>query len=169
MAPALSNLNNSELFINIYLKKISERFSITLDDAFEILAIAAILDRPFDEVFSNIIVQGKEDGGIDGIYFEGDNGDYSMHVFQCKNSKSSKQNEINKFRNDYREVFIDGNKLRKHNITGLATKLKEYEKLISSGMVIQPKLYFLYNGTKNDSKFNQNATLHSTYHVAGEF
>ncbi|RZK44621.1 MAG: hypothetical protein EOO61_03165 [Hymenobacter sp.] len=169
MSTSATNLNNSELFISSYLKKISDRFSVTIDDAFEILSIASILDRPFDEVFSEIIVAGKEDGGIDGVYFEGDNGDYTIHVFQCKNTKSLKQNEINKFRNDFREVFIDGNKLNKHNIKGLSSKTKEYERLINSGMIMKVRLYFLYNGNRADTKYTQNSSLYETYNIQGKF
>ncbi|MCC3154601.1 AIPR family protein [Hymenobacter sp. BT770] len=151
------------------MNKIAERFTIPIDEAFEILSIAAILDRPFDEVHSDIIVKGKQDGGIDGIYFEGDNGDYTIHAFQCKNSKSLKQNDIDKFRNDFKDIFIDGNKINKQNIDSLLPKIKEYEKLVNSGMVMQIKLHFLYNGDRSDKKYTQNTDLYNAYHVQGEF
>lgn len=169
MQPNTANLNNSELFITSYLKKIAERYSVSIDDAFEILSIAAILDRPFDEVQSQIIVKGKQDGGIDGVYFEGDNGDYSIHVFQCKNSKSLKQNEVDKFRNDFKDIFIDGNKVNKPNSSDLLPKIKEYERLINSGIIMQVKLHFLYNGDKHDAKYLQNKNLYEIYHIPGEF
>ena len=96
-------MNNKELFINGYLNRIAEQFpqsanvNENINLAFEIFSIAAILDKPFQEVFDNILVKGSRDGGIDGIWFQDQGEYYVMHVFQCKNKRSLSANEIDKF------------------------------------------------------------------------
>ena len=67
-------MSNKNLFINGYLDRISSQFRQNTDEtknrnlAFEIFSIAAILDKPFQEVFDNIIIKGDKDGGFDGIW-----------------------------------------------------------------------------------------------------
>lgn len=121
---------NYNLFINGYLDRIANHFQLeevdkkngendpkirqrALDDAFEIFAISAILDRSFDEVFDEVIIRDA-DGGIDAIYFESNQDEYTMHIFQCKNSNkpnlSLKQNVIDMFLNDFKDIFIAGKK-----------------------------------------------------------
>ena len=82
---------NKELFINGYLERIEKKFSLSRNFAFEILAITALLDQSFDEVFQNISTivngNGEHDGGIDGIYIDEDDNECTMHVFQIKNGK----------------------------------------------------------------------------------
>ena len=81
-------MNNKDLFINGYLERIGTDFpqdsnpKRNLDLAFEIFGIAAVLDKPFQEVFDDVIIKNKDskrsgsmDGGIDGIWFQ-DLGDY---------------------------------------------------------------------------------------------
>ena len=56
-------MSNKDLFINGYLDRISSQFRQNTDEtknrnlAFEIFSIAAILDKPFQEVFDNIIIK----------------------------------------------------------------------------------------------------------------
>jgi len=102
---------NRELFINGYLDSISKQFfqdtnpDKTRNFAFETFAQAVILEKPFEEVYNHIQSPGPNDGGFDGIYFE-DLGDfYIMHVFQCKNIENLSQNDIDKFRNNYTDIF----------------------------------------------------------------
>ena len=83
-------MSNKDLFISGYLDRISSNFVQTEDTvknrnlAFEIFSISVILNKPFQEVFDNIVIKGSKDGGIDGIWFQ-DQGEYfDMHVFQCK-------------------------------------------------------------------------------------
>lgn len=93
-------MDNKQLFINGYLERISEQFQVDQDQAFEIFAIAAITERPFQEVYDDILIGGSRDGGIDGACFVEQGGYYTLMVFQCKKSKELKQNEIEKFRHD---------------------------------------------------------------------
>lgn len=188
---------NYNLFINGYLDRIVNHFQLeeidkkngkndqeirrrALDNAFEIFAIAAILDRSFDEVFNEVIINivqtkkkankeiSKEvkgsDGGIDGIYFEANQEEYTMHVFQCKNSikpnLSLKQNEIDKFLHDFRDIFIDGK--TKHNAEGLMLKIDKYENLISNGAIVKHHLHFIFNGDKDD-KSTENFRISQEY------
>lgn len=60
---------NVKLFIDSYLRSISDDFKVDVDKAFEIFSIAVILEKSFQEVFDDIITGGSEDGGIDGIDF----------------------------------------------------------------------------------------------------
>ena len=86
-------MSNKELFITTYLDKIAEKFDINKDKAFEIFSMAAILDKTFDEIFADVLIKGSDDGGIDGISFDEQDGFYVMEVFQCKNSKGLKRKE----------------------------------------------------------------------------
>ncbi|MEO9503507.1 AIPR family protein [Nonlabens ulvanivorans] len=160
---------NCELFINSYLDKISKKFNINRDDAFEVFSISAILDRSFDEVFDNILIKGSEDGGIDGIFFSEDYGNYTMHIFQCKNSNKFGQNQIEKFRNDFREIFFNGNKSNKLHISGLNKSIERFKHIITSGKMIDSKQYFVYNGKLNDPKYTSNKLLTENFHVDDEF
>ena len=160
---------NTNLFIDSYLEKISNRFKITKDEAFEVFSISAILDRSFDEVYSSVLIKGSEDGGIDGIYFSEDYGNYTMHVFQCKNSKKLKQNQIEKFKNDFKEVFVNGNKSNKLHISSLEKSIEKYRHLTTTGRIIICKLYFVYNGQKDDPKCSSNKVLTENFHCDKEF
>jgi len=64
----------SDLFINGFIDRIGKRFGMTMDFAFEILAIAAVLDQAFDEVMDNVFCfdngSGSHDGGMDGVFIE---------------------------------------------------------------------------------------------------
>ena len=68
-------MDNKQLFIDGYLNRISEQFNIDKNTAFEIFSIAAITERPFQEVYDDIQIRQKlagethlkgKDGGIDG-------------------------------------------------------------------------------------------------------
>lgn len=90
--------SNKELFISTYLDKIAGKFDINKDQAFEIFSIAAILNKTFDEIYADVIIPSSADGGIDGIYFDEQDGFYIMEVFQCKNSKKLSQSQLEKDR-----------------------------------------------------------------------
>ncbi len=168
-------MNNKTLFLDGYINRLSEQFKQSTDLrnnydlAFEIFAIAVVLDKPFEEVFDTIIVRNKEgnnrkkDGGFDGIWFQ-DIGDYYiMHVFQCKNSNSLKANEIDKFRNDFRDIFIEGNKIGKENIDDLKSWMDEYKQISEQGFIIDAKLYYIFNGVKDDAQYANNRPIYDTY------
>ncbi|MEO8416756.1 MAG: AIPR family protein [Ginsengibacter sp.] len=169
-------MNNKELFINGFLERIANQYPQStnpknnIDLAFEIFAIAAALDKPFQEVFDNILIKDKTgkksgnlDGGIDGIWFN-DLGDYfEMKVFQCKNSYSLKDNEINKFRNDVKDIFVDGNKVGKEKIDDLEPYINDYVSISQSGKIIEIKLYFIFNGNIVDSQYTNNESAYGIY------
>ena len=162
-------MNNKELFIDGYLQRISKEYpqsgdsSKNINLAFEIFAIAAILDKPFQEVFDNIIIKGDRDGGIDGIWFQ-DLGDYYvMHVFQTKNKASLSANEVDKFRNDFRDIFPYGNKVGKKNIEDLKPRMDEYRQISEQGVIIEAKLYFVFNGDVYDAAYANNLNIYNTY------
>jgi len=161
-------MTNKELFINSYLNKITQNYGIDKDKAFEVFSIAAILDKSFDEVFNNIIIKGRNDGGIDGVYYLEDNGFYQMFVFQCKNRASLIPNEINKFRGDFRDLFIDGNRVSRGNISDIKPKIDEYLELTRKGFTIDHKLYFIFNGLINDTNYRNNITAFETYNNPGD-
>ena len=71
---------NKELFIEGYLNRISNKFHVNKDTAFEIFSIAGIVDKTFQEVFDNIQVKGSRDGGVDGVLFIEQGGSYTMLI-----------------------------------------------------------------------------------------
>lgn len=163
-------MNNKELFLDGYLDRLTAQFPQSGNPAenrnlaFEIFAIAAVLDKPFQEVFDTMLVKGSKDGGIDGIWFE-DHGDYyDMHVLQIKNKRSLSPNEIDKFRNDYRDIFPQGNRVNRPNIENLQPFIDEYRQLSGANYIIQPKLYFVFNGLKDDPGYANNKPAFDIYH-----
>lgn len=160
---------NHTLFIAGFLRRISQRFQITEDEAFEVFSISAILDKPFDEVYNEVIIKGRNDGGIDGIYLTKENDDYFIYVFQCKNTRTLKQNEIDKFRNDFQTIFIEGNKVNKGNIEDLAPSIAKYKHVSEVlGHKITPKLFFVFNGDKEE-KTNINHLIFNRFQIEGSF
>lgn len=175
-------MNNKDLFINGFLERIGREYpqdtnpSRNLDLAFEIFGISAVLDKPFQEVFDKIIIKNKDskrsgsmDGGIDGIWFN-DLGDYyEMYVFQCKNSASLKDNELDKFRNDVKDIFVDGNKVGKTKINDLVPFIDEYKNISRNGKIIDIKLFFVFNGNKIDPNYGNNEHIYHAYNNPDRF
>lgn len=161
-----------DIFIIGYLERISKMFEISLDDAFEIFSIAVVLDKTFEEVYKDIIILNNEnkssnqDGGIDGIYFEENGLQYTMHVFQCKNSKKLEQNKLDKFKDNFEELFIKANFLP--NSKDLTSKIEVYKDITKKGFYIKPQLYFLYNGYNKDNQ-TSNEQLSKFYHKENEY
>jgi len=151
-------MGNIQLYIESYLQKISKKFNIDKNFAFEIFSIAIILEKSFEDVFNNVLVKGSQDGGFDGIYFEEFDLHYKMHVFQCKNSLNLKKNQLDKFRKDF-ELFTKGDRTAL-NIDDVLNKLDEYEDLTNKGFIIEEIFYFIFNGDKNE---NKNKELYETY------
>ncbi len=143
---------NKELFINGYIKRIEKKFSLSRDFAFEILAITTLLDQSFDEVFYNVSTiingNGEHDGGIDGVYIDEDENECTMHVFQIKNSKGLGDNTLSKFINDYRNIFAYGNSLNIPLNSKVQSFLEKYTSIVSSGKIVDVKLYFIFSGEK---------------------
>jgi hypothetical protein len=162
-----------DLFIQGYLERISRQFHISIDDAFEVFSIAVVLDKSFDEVFNEIIILSPEnnksssqDGGIDGIYFEESGLQCTMYVFQCKNSKKLEQTKLDKFKDNFEELFLKGNALP--NSKDLASKIEEYKDLTKKGFIITHQLHFLYNGNRSNDQ-TSNEQLTKFYHQENSF
>jgi hypothetical protein len=143
---------NKELFINGYVERIEKKFSLSKDFAFEILAVTTLLYQSFDEVFQNVSTivngNGEHDGGIDGIYIDEDENECTMHVFQIKNSKGLGDNVLSKFINDYRNIFAYGNSLNIPLNSKVQSFLEKYTSIVSSGKIVDVKLYFIFSGEK---------------------
>lgn len=143
---------NKELFINSYIERIEKKFLLRKDFAFEILAITTLLDQSFDEVFQNISTivngNGEHDAGMDGIYIDEDENECTMHVFQIKNSKGLGDNALSKFINDYRNIFAYGNSLNIPLNSKVQSFLEKYTSIVSSGKIVDVKLYFIFAGEK---------------------
>ncbi len=159
-------MDNKDTFIKTYLDKIQEIFKLkSIDESFEIFSMAAILDRSFDEIKANDWIGGtKSDGGIDGIYFEEGIGSITMHVFQCKNTKKLKQNELEKFSSDVKKIFKEGKE--KPNSEGLKQKVNFYREKARFNY-INIKYYFVFNGDIDD-KQTANKSLYQEYHKPNE-
>ena len=169
-------MDNKQLFINGYLDRISEQFNVNKDTSFEIFSIAAITERPFQEVYDDIQIRQRlegetnlkgKDGGIDGAVFVEQGSYYTLMVFQCKNSKSLKQNELDKFRHDVDDLFIEG--VSKPNTELIQPKIDEYHQLTSDGFTIEIKCYFVYNGSNNDPTHAANNQNFRAYHKLNNY
>jgi len=165
-------MDNKNLFIDSYLNKISEKFDsadfkVDRNIAFEIFSIATITERPFQEVYDDILIKGSHDGGIDGALFIEQGGSYTLMVFQCKNSKALKQNELDKFRNDVNDLFIHG--ILKPNTSHIQTKIEEYKQLSADGFIVEIRRYFLFSGVNTDPENSFNSAMYSAYHQPDVF
>ena len=147
-----------KIFIDSYLEKIDKRFCFNrnLGHAFEIFSIAAILDKPFDEVYSDISTlvksdngmhDGGHDGGVDGVYF--DEATATLTVFQTKNSEHLGDNEITKFVSDYQNLFERMNTAQLPLNKNVTAKLQMVWDIPRQGITYTPKLFFVFNGVKN--------------------
>lgn len=143
---------NKELFITGYIDKIKNKFNLSNDLAFEILCISAFLDQSFDEVMQNVSTiengKGNHDGGMDGIYIDEDENECTMHVFQIKHGKGLGDNVLSKFVNDYRNIFVYDNSTNLPLNIKVNTGLVKYKDIVSSGKIVDTKLYFIFGGEK---------------------
>ena len=139
---------NRDLFLNGFTARIAKRFNLSVDLAFEILAIAAVLDQTFDEVMDNVSTlekgSGSHDGGIDGIYI--DEEDAVMHVFQIKTGAHLGDNILAKFVNDYRNLFVFGNLTQIPLNTKVNKAFEIYQALAKEGRAIETQLHFVFGG-----------------------
>lgn len=160
-------MDNKQLFINGYLERIAEQFHVDKDKAFEIFSIAAITERPFQEIYDDILIGGSRDGGIDGACFVEQGCYFTFMVFQCKNSQKLKQNEIEKFRHDIDDLFVYG--ISKPNIELIQPRINEYQQLSKDGFIIDIKYYFIYAGSNSDRNNAANSQNFRAYHKPDEY
>lgn len=167
-------MDNNKLFIGQYLKRIGQDYYPNLigkqqeDMAWEVLSISVVLNKTYQEIWDNIVVRptdhinaNGQDGGLDGIYFE-QNGDFCiMHVFQCKNIPHLAPNQLDKFANDVREIFLEGKIEDKLNIDLIRPQIDEYSDLTDKGVIVDTKCYFLFSG---DRKISNNKNVYEAYH-----
>jgi len=169
-------MDNKQLFIDGSLNRISEQFGINKDTSFEIFSIAAITERPFQEVYDDIQIRQKpdqganlkgKDGGIDGAVFVEQGGYYTLMVFQCKHSPTLKSNQLDKFRHDVDDLFIYG--IAKLHTELLQPKINEYQQLTKDGFIIKIKYYFVYAGYNHDPNYAANKKNYQAHHQSGEY
>lgn len=161
-------MGNRDLLIEGYLNRISNQFAVSKDIAFELFSIAAVLDLTFEEVRDQVHIQGDRDGGIDGVHFLEQGDHYVMYLFQCKNKKALKQKEIEKLKADFHVLFEKGEYARRPKAEHLIPRIEEYKQLSEEGYIIQPKLFFLYNGLNDDPAKGGNKEAWQAYHQASE-
>lgn len=147
---------NTQLFINSYLEKIDGKFGFkSSNQAFEIFSIAAIIDKPFEDVHSEVSTlvknngegfNGQNDGGIDGVYF--DDASATLIVTQVKNSENLGDNEVTKFVADYQNLFERNNQSNIPLNDNIKAKLETINAQTSKGVTFTPKLFFVFNGVK---------------------
>jgi len=139
---------NRDLFINGFIERIAKRFNLASDFAFEILAIAAVLDQTFDEVMDNVSTiengSGTHDAGLDGIYL--DDEDAVMHIFQVKSGANLGDNVLVKFISDYRNLFVFGNVSQLPLNSKVAKAFSTYQALAQAGRTIETQLHFIFGG-----------------------
>jgi len=139
---------NRDLFINGFIDRIGKRFGLTADFAFEILAIAAVLDQTFDEVMDNVSSlengSGSHDGGMDGVFI--DEEEAVMHVFQVKSGINLGDNALAKFINDYRTLFVYGNATQLPLNAKVTKAFETYQALAQAGRAIETQLHFVFGG-----------------------
>ncbi len=147
--------------LETYIQAIAQKYSVTPDYAFEILSIALILDKPFDEVFDDIWTTGSMDGGMDGIYIDSQTN--TVNIFQIKNSPSLRETELTALRASYTNIFANGNPENIPLNDRVTAILSEYQDLIQRGKILEPKLIFVYNGQTNDPANANNQALVTRY------
>lgn len=147
---------NRDLFLDGFTDRIAKRFGLNGDSAFEILAIAAILDLTFDEVMNDVSTlvngNGSHDGGIDGVLIEEDEG--VMHVFQVKTGTALGDNVIAKFVGDYRNLFVYGNATDLPLNAKVKKTLETYRLLTVTGRAIETHLHFIFGGELTQQNYN---------------
>jgi AIPR protein len=164
---------NHTLFINSYLEKIDQRFGFNgnLGHAFEIFSVAAVLDKPFDDVYNDISTlvktangghDGGHDGGVDGIYF--DESTATLAVFQTKNSEHLRDNEVTKFVSDYQNLFERMNTAQLPLNKNVTAKLQTIWDIPRQGVTYTPKLFFVFNG-KKEGQDKDIAARHMAQHT----
>lgn len=139
---------NRDLFLDGFIGRIASRFGLSKDFAFEILAVAAVLDMTFDEVMDNVSTlengSGSHDGGMDGIFI--DEEEAVIHLFQVKSGAHLGDTILAKFVNDYRNLFVFGNITQLPLNSKVTRAFEMYHSLALSGRAIETQLHFVFGG-----------------------
>lgn len=143
--------------LDAYIKAIAKKYNIDEDQAFEVLSAALILDKTFDETYQDIWIGGDDDCGFDAIFI--DDQMNTIFVFQSKNSPKLTENQLMKLDNDFEDLFVHDNKSDRQINPRLQARIDEYKDLTKKGMVLTPKLFFVYSGRDNDPSNSNNQDL----------
>lgn len=139
---------NKKLFFDGFINRIKKQFNIEENFAFEIFCMAPFLEMTFQELLNDVSTivdgSGSNDAGFDGIYL--DQEENTLHLFQIKNKNSIGDNELSKFLNDYNNIFVNDNSTNIPLNKRVKASLDQYRNLVSSGKIIDTKLYFIFNG-----------------------
>jgi hypothetical protein len=149
-------------FFNQYLEALARRYQITNDKAFEILALALVLDKSFDEVVNEIwVTDDGRDGGFDGIFLDLINDEISL--FQVKNSLSLTQAELDRLKGDYEKIFAQGNEIGEPLSPRVQKFLGDYKDITRKGKILKVKQFFVYSGSNGDPNNAGNQELFRRY------
>ncbi len=151
--------------ITAYIQAIVRKYTITRDEAFEVLSAAIVLDKPFNEVHTDIWVGQGDDCGFDAIYI--DDQTRVISLFQSKNSSSLKENELMKFLTDFDDLFVGDNRSKRKINPRMQAWVDEYRDMTRQGVVLTPKLFFVYSGLDSDPAHAGNAPLAAHFTTRG--
>lgn len=155
---------NQKMYINSYVESVSDKYGMCKGHAFEIVALAILLNKGFDEIISDISTlflsgstyKGTKDFGLDGVWFEDSGSTITLHVYQMKYSEKElvtlSENELDKFISDVNNLFCEGNPAKKELNSKIKKYYEEYVDLTKSGRIIDLKLHFVFFGDKNLDK-----------------
>ena len=140
--------------IDNYINAIKNKYNLSDSEAFEVLPPAIILDKTFDEVYSNIWIGGNDDCGFDAVYIDDTNN--SIFLFQSKNVSNLKENEVMKMQTDFEDLFVQDNASNRTINSKLQFYLNEYKQYTRDGVILKPELFFIYNGDNSDTQSSNN-------------
>ncbi len=153
----------SQSYITNQLKRVAAQFFPDLftkneqqacNEAFVVFSVALILDKPMEEVAASMYIAGSEDGGVDAIFLDTMDKKPVLHIFQCKNTAKVSANSLEKFEDNFKKVFIDGDKEKAHagHLMLFLDKIGYWK--IAETKIITKNLYYVFNGDKrnNDTK-----------------
>ncbi len=149
------------MYLSSYIESVSTKYGMSRGHAFEIVALAILLNKGFEEIISDVSTlflskktyHGNKDFGLDGVWFEDNGSTITLHVYQMKHSDKDlvtlKENELDKFIADTTNLFCDGNPAGKELNPKLEKYYQEYIDLTQSGRIIDLKMHFVFFGNKN--------------------
>jgi AIPR protein len=153
-------MNIYQTYISNQLKRVAQQFYPDLyakdaqqacDEAFVVFSVALILDKPMEDVFENMVIAGKEDGGVDAVFIETYNNRPMIHIFQCKNTEKVKANVLEKLEDNYQQVFVEGRRDKAHSSDLIAFLDNNNYAQRFENRRIDTVLYYVFVGNKKDN------------------
>jgi hypothetical protein len=153
-------MNIYQTYISNQLKRVAQQFYPDLyaksetqacNEAFVVFSVALILDKPMEDVAATMYIAGSEDGGVDALFLDTIDKKPVLHIFQCKNTEKVSANSLEKFEDNFKKVFIDGDKAKAHasHLMLFLNKIGYWK--ISETKIITKNLYYVFNGNKNNN------------------